>query len=137
MTENDLPPQNASARRKQENMRIPPVHTKTLQSTMGTMLMKSFFLIPLANLIFAKSHLPLITPRQLLRLNLLSIFVVQSWSWAVEARLVLVYVRAGLCLSLWSTEKSKCRLTCLRRWLGQVLEKKVDSRVGTWTCMVL
>ena len=48
-------------RRKQENMRIPPVHTMTLQSTMGNALMKSFPLMPPANSIicqipFASNH---------------------------------------------------------------------------------
>lgn len=67
-------------RRKQENMRIPPVHTMTFQSTMGNPMMKSFSLMPPANSIFAKSHLPLITHRQLLGPNLLPLFLVQSWS---------------------------------------------------------
>lgn len=67
-------------RRKQENMRIPPVHTMTLQSTMGNLLMKSCSLMPPANSVFAKSHLLLITYRQLLGLSLLTLFLVQSWN---------------------------------------------------------
>lgn len=67
-------------RRKQENMRIPPVYTMTLQNTTGNPVMKSFSLMSPANSISAKSHLPLITHRRLLGLNPLCLFLVQSWS---------------------------------------------------------
>lgn len=52
--------------------------------------------MPPANSIFAKSHLSLISRRQLYGLNLLPLFLVQSWSKAAEASFVLVYVRLSL-----------------------------------------
>lgn len=104
-------------RRKQENMRIPPVHTMTFQSTMGNPMMKSFSLMPPANSIFAKSHLPLITHRQLLGPNLLPLFLVQSWSQATEACLVLAYVKVGS-VPLFMVHREMEMLIDLPQWLA-------------------
>lgn len=69
-------PEMPLGRRKQENVRIPPAHTMTLQNATGNLLMKSCSLMPSANSLFAKSHLLLITYRQLLGLNLLTLLLV-------------------------------------------------------------
>lgn len=66
--------------REQENMRILPVHTVTLQRALRNLLMESCSLMPPANSAFAKSHLLLITYRQLPGLNLLTLLLVWGWS---------------------------------------------------------
>lgn len=100
-----------------------------LQSTMANQLMKSFSLMPPANSAFAKSHLLLITYRQLLDLNLLPLFLVQSQLGCRSS------LGAGVCESspvlIFMIHREIKVLTDLLQWLartspGEAAGQQVD-----------